>query len=167
MMAGDRSNPIEEIIDFTAFQDAMYVTLCGYKPTWDETTQRMTYVRDPEVVPFCNKEGADFARSMTQTIFSKHNVLADLSDIGIAKTCSSVARGIALGFLKERRQFEIKDWLNIQFKVLNIWDSLFLFLSSLREGGVKDTIKNTVGLDTLRRELASGQGQGQGLGINK
>lgn len=93
--------------------------------------------RDPDAIAVCNGNGARRVLHQLRLLMNPHNSFADLSKDEIAQIAESAASLPIVIMMANQAEYGVTDLNKLEAEGLGLFDSIYIFLTTLKEGGAK------------------------------
>lgn len=145
-----QQSPFQIAMDFAMFEAKIWDELTGSisvikqegEVTGPDGTKYPNLIQvkehDPSAVPICNENGARRVQHQIRLIMNQNNAFADLSKDAISQIAENACKQAFSPMFANRQEYGITDLNKLETEGLAIYDTLYIFLTSLAAGGVRN-----------------------------
>lgn len=113
-------------------------------------------VRDPNATPICNETGARKIVHALRLVMNEHSMMGDLTNDEIAVVAGNTIRQLGSPMLANMQEYGITDSHKFTAEALGLFDALYIFLTSLRSGGVRGWLGDIYQIKVVGGEALKG-----------
>jgi hypothetical protein len=158
------SEPLKYSLDFEVYLMKLFNAYAGMKSKLTDLGDGnfvVEYEQDPQALPLCNVKGALHLVNQFRKLYNRHVAMGNLERDEIADIAGNFCRSTISPMFVFIQKFGITSMSLLENEGLNTFDSLYTYLTSIKEGGLMNYGKEITTVTYVQK--AAGPQEGGGI----